>query len=148
MVVIYRLAGALAVAALAIYALLVLGCLAALGAALTAPGIAGFVLSIGMAVDANILIFERIREEILAGRTQRMAVDEGFKNALSAIIDSNLSSIITGLILYQIGTGAVRGFATTLILGILASFFTAVFITRTFFMIYMDRKAATTPISI
>lgn len=148
MVGIYRLAGALAIAALAIYVLLVLGGLAAFGAALTAPGIAGFVLSIGMAVDANILIFERIREELLAGRTQRVAVDEGFQHALSAIIDSNLSSIITGLILYQLGTGPVRGFATTLILGIVASFFTAVFITRTFFMIYMDRKAAATPISI
>ena len=148
MVVIYRFAGFLAIMALAIYVLLVLGGLAAFDATLTAPGIAGFVLSIGMAVDANILIFERIREEILAGRTQRVAVDEGFRHALSAIIDSNLSSIITGLILYQIGTGPVRGFAVTLILGIVASFFTAVFITRTFFLIYMDRKSATAPISI
>src|SRR5262245_6614224 len=148
MIVIYRFAGVLAVLALAIYVLLVLGGLAAFQATLTAPGIAGFVLSIGMAVDANVLIFERIREEILAGRTQRVAVDDGFKHALSAIIDSNLSSIITALILYQIGTGPVRGFAVTLILGVVCSFFTAVFITRTFFLIYMDRKAATTPISI
>jgi preprotein translocase subunit SecD len=148
MIFIYRFAGMLAILALAIYVVLVLGGLAAFQATLTAPGIAGFVLSIGMAVDANILIFERIREEILAGRTQRIAVDEGFKHALSAIIDSNLSSIITALILYQIGTGPVRGFAVTLILGVVCSFFTAVFITRTFFLIYMDRKAATTPISI
>jgi preprotein translocase subunit SecD len=148
MTVIYRLAGLLAILALAIYVILVLGGLAAFQATLTAPGIAGFVLSIGMAVDANILIFERIREEILAGRAQRVAVDDGFKHALSAIIDSNLSSIITALILYQIGTGPVRGFAVTLILGVVCSFFTAVFITRTFFLIYMDRKAATKPISI
>lgn len=148
MLVFYRLAGLLAVVALAIYVVLVLGGLAGFGATLTAPGIAGFVLSIGMAVDANILIFERIREEILAGKTQRVAVDEGFRHALSAIIDSNLSSIITALVLYQVGTGPVRGFAVTLILGVVASFFTAVFITRTFFMVYMDRKAATKPISI
>ncbi|HSL72164.1 MAG TPA: protein translocase subunit SecD [Longimicrobiales bacterium] len=148
MIVIYRFAGLLSILALAIYVLLVLGGLAFFQATLTAPGIAGMVLSVGMAVDANILIFERIREEILAGRTQRVAVDEGFKNALSAIIDSNLSSIITALILYQIGTGPVRGFAVTLILGVVASFFTAVFITRTFFLIYMDRKSAAKPISI
>jgi preprotein translocase subunit SecD len=148
MVGIYRFSGVLAVVALAIYVLLVLGGLAAFGATLTAPGIAGFVLSVGMAVDANILIFERIREEMLAGKSQRIAVEEGFKHALSAIIDSNLSSIITALILYQVGTGPVRGFAVTLILGVTASFFTAVFITRTFFMVYMDRKPAAAPISI
>ena len=85
---------------------------------------------------------------MLAGKSQRISVDEGFKHALSAIIDSNLSSIITALILYQIGTGPVRGFAVTLILGVTASFFSAVFITRTFFMVYMDRKPATAPISI
>ena len=148
MLVIYRFSGLLAVVALGIYVLLVLGGLAGFGATLTAPGIAGFVLSVRMAVDANVLIFERIREEMLAGKSQRIAVDEGFKHALSAIIDSNLSSIITALILYRLGTGPVRGFAVTLILGVTASFFTAVFITRTFYMIYMDKKPATKPISI
>lgn len=148
MLVFYRVAGLLAVLALGIYCVLVLGGMAGFEATLTAPGIAGFVLSVGMAVDANVLIFERIREEVLAGRTQRMAVEEGFKHAMSAIVDSNLSTIITCLILYQVGTGPVRGFAVTLIIGVIASFFSAVFITRTFFMIYMDRKPATKPISI
>jgi len=148
MLVFYRMAGLLSVLALGIYCVLVLGGMAGFEATLTAPGIAGFVLSVGMAVDANVLIFERIREEILAGRTQRMAVDEGFKHAMSAIVDSNLSTIITCLILYQVGTGPVRGFAVTLIMGVIASFFSAVFITRTFFMVYMDRKPATKPISI
>src|SRR5690606_119303 len=115
---------------------------------LTAPGIAGLILSIGMAVDANVLIFERIREELAAGRTTRVAVDEGFKHAMSAIVDSNLTTLITALILDQVGTGPVRGFAVTLSIGIIASFFSAVFITRTFFMFYMNRKRANEPISI
>ncbi len=148
MVYIYRLAGAMAVTALGFYVLFVLAMLAGLGANLTAPGIAGFILSIGMAVDANVLIFERIREELEAGRSQRAAVDEGFKNAMSAIIDTHITTIITSLILYQVGTGPVQGFAVTLSIGILASFFTAVYITRTLFLIYLDRKQPAKPISI
>jgi preprotein translocase subunit SecD len=150
MVGIYRLAGLLAILALMVYVLIVLGGLAALGdnATLTAPGIAGLILSVGMALDANFLIFERIREELLAGRSNRAAVDDGFRHAMSAIIDSNLTTIITALILFQVGTGPVRGFAVTLTIGILASFFSAVFVTKTFFMIYLDRKAPSEPISI
>jgi preprotein translocase subunit SecD len=148
MVVYYRLAGVLAVAALALYVILVLGGLTAIDAALSAPGIAGLILSLGMAVDANVLIFERIREELAAGRSTRAAADEGFKAAMSAIVDSNLTTLITALILYQVGTGPVRGFAVTLSIGILASFFSAVYITRTFFLIYLDRKKAAEPISI
>lgn len=144
----YRAAGFMAVGALAIYVLLVMGGLAAFKATLTAPGIAGMILSIGMAVDANVLIFERVREELIAGRTARAAVDAGFQHAMSAIVDSNLTTLITALILYQVGTGPVRGFAVTLSIGIIASFFSAVFITRTFFMIYLDRKRPTEPISI
>jgi protein-export membrane protein SecD len=144
----YRVAGALAVCALTLYMVLLLGGLAALGATLTAPGIAGFILSIGMAVDANVLIFERIREELAAGRTPRLAVDAGFQHAMSAIVDSNLTTLITALILFQVGTGPVRGFAVTLSIGIIASFFTAVFITRTFFLLYLERKRAADPISI
>jgi preprotein translocase subunit SecD len=129
--------------------IMVLGGLAMIpGATLTAPGIAGLILSVGMALDANFLIFERIREEMADGRTNRAAVDEGFKQAMSAIIDSNLTTIITALILYQVGTGPVRGFAVTLTLGILASFFSAVFVTKTFMMIYLERKAPSEPISI
>ncbi|HEU5208761.1 MAG TPA: protein translocase subunit SecD [Longimicrobiales bacterium] len=144
----YRVAGMLAVLALSIYVLLVMGGLAGMNATLTAPGIAGLILSIGMAVDANVLIFERIREELALGRTTRVAVDEGFKHAMSAIVDSNLTTLITALILFQVGTGPVRGFAVTLSIGIIASFFTAVFITRTFFLVYLDRKRASDAISI
>lgn len=148
LIVYYRVSGALAALALGVYSILVLGGMAAIGATLTAPGIAGFILSIGMAVDANVLIFERTREELLAGRTNRLAVDEGFKNAMSAIVDSNLTTLITALILYKVGTGPVQGFAVTLSLGIIASFFSAVFVTRTLFMIYLERRRPSEPISI
>ncbi|HEY0671783.1 MAG TPA: protein translocase subunit SecD [Longimicrobiales bacterium] len=149
MVAIYRFSGFLAIMALLVYVLMVLGGLAAFpDAALTAPGIAGLILSIGMALDANFLIFERIREEIDAGRSNRVAMDEGFSNAMSAIVDSNLTTIITALILFQVGTGPVRGFAVTLTIGILASFFSAVFVTKTFYMLYLNRKAPSEPISI
>ena len=148
MIAYYRVAGTLAVVALSIYLLLLLGGLAGFGADLTAPGIAGIILSLGMAVDANVLIFERIREELALGRTPRAAVDNGFQHAMSAIVDSNLTTLITALILFQVGTGPVRGFAVTLSIGIVASFFTAVFITRTFFMLYLERRRTADAISI
>ena len=113
-----------------------LGALAAFQAVLTLPGIAGMILSLAMAVDANVLINERIKEELAAGKTLRRAVEDGYKNAFSAILDSNLTTIITGIILALFGTGAIRGFAITLIIGITASFLTAVFITR---MVYENR---------
>ncbi len=144
----YHFAGFLAVTALCSYVLVVLGGLAAFNATLTAPGIAGFILSIGMGVDANVLIFERIREELTGGRTVRAAVDAGFQEAMSAIIDTHLTTLITALILYYVGTGAVRGFAVTLSVGIVASFFSSVFVTRTLFLLYMERRASTEPISI
>jgi preprotein translocase subunit SecD len=144
----YRLSGALAVGALALYILLTLGGLAMLDATLTLPGLAGLVLSIGIAVDANVLIFERIREELQAGKTIRLAVDEGFRHAMSAIIDSNVTTVLTGLFLFQFGTGPVKGFAVTLILGIAASMITAIFVTRTFFLIWLDRKPAMATLSI
>ena len=144
----YRVAGILSVFALGVYVMLVLGGLAMFGATLTVPGIAGLILSVGMAVDANVLIFERIREELDAGRAVRTAVEDGFGNALSAIVDANLTTLITALILFQFGTGPVRGFAVTLSIGILASFFTALYVTRSFFFMYLSRKRATDPISI
>ncbi len=144
----YRLAGILAVVALACYVVFLLGGLAGLGATLTLPGIAGLILSIGMAVDANVLIFERIREELAADKTPRTAVDAGFANALSAIVDANLTTLITGIILFQFGTGPVRGFAVTLCIGILASFFSAIYVTRTLFMIYLNRRAGGESVSI
>jgi preprotein translocase subunit SecD len=144
----YRVAGILALGALTVYVIMVMGGLAALDATLTVPGIAGLILSVGMAVDANVLIFERIREEVIAGRATRTAVDEGFGNALSAIVDANLTTLITALILFQFGTGPVRGFAVTLSIGIVASFFSAIFVSRTLFLLYLSGKKTADPISI
>jgi preprotein translocase subunit SecD len=148
MILYYKVAGLLAVVALGIYIVLVLGGLAAFGATLTLPGIAGLILSIGMAVDANVLIFERVREELAAGKTVRTSVDEGFGHAMSAIIDSNLTTLLTALILYQFGTGPVRGFAVTLSIGIIASFFSAVYVTRTLFLFYLSRRDTARELSI
>jgi protein-export membrane protein SecD len=148
MIVYYRFTGFLAVSALVVYVAILMGGLAALNATLTLPGIAGIILSIGMAVDANVLIFERIREELDAGRAIRTAVDEGFGHALSAIVDANITTLITALILFQVGTGPVRGFAVTLSIGIVASFFTALYVTRTLYLIYLRGKTATDTISI
>jgi preprotein translocase subunit SecD len=148
MVLYYRMAGALAVSALTLYVLFTLGGLSMLDATLTLPGLAGLVLSIGIAVDANVLIFERIREELAAGKTVRLAVDEGFQHAMSAIIDSNVTTVLTALFLFQFGTGPVKGFAVTLILGIAASMVTAIFVTRTMFMIWLDRKPTMATLSI
>ena len=144
----YKIAGVMAVFALAAYVVFVLGLLAGLNATLTLPGIAGFILSIGMAVDANVLIFERIREESDAGKTARTAVDQGFEHAMSAIVDANLTTLITAAILYQFGTGPIRGFAVTLGFGIIASFFTALFVTKTFFLFYLERRGPTEELSI
>jgi preprotein translocase subunit SecD len=118
------------------------------GATLTLPGIAGLILSIGMAVDANVLIFERIREELADGRSPRIAVNEGFSNALSAIVDAQVTTLLTAFVLFQFGTGPVRGFAVTLAIGIVASMFTAIFVTRTFFMLYLSRRPAAETVSI
>lgn len=148
MIAYYRTAGLLAVLALAIYLVLVMGGLSTLNATLTLPGIAGLILSIGMAVDANVLIFERIREELERRRAPRTAVEDGFSNALSAIVDANITTLITGLILLQFGTGPVRGFAVTLCIGIVASFFSALYVTRTLFLLYLSGKRGSDPISI
>ncbi|MGE0556613.1 MAG: protein translocase subunit SecF, partial [Gemmatimonadales bacterium] len=135
----YGWSGVLAVLALAIYALLCLGAIALFGGALTLPGLAGFVLSVGMAVDANVLIFERIREERQRGTGLRAAIGDGFRHALPAIIDSNLTTLLTALFLFRFGTGPVQGFAVTLSVGIVASMFTAVFVTRTLYLLWLKR---------
>jgi preprotein translocase subunit SecD len=140
----YRFSGLLAVMGLCLYMLFTLAALAGFNAVLTLPGLAGFVLSIGIAVDANVLIFERIREELDRGKTVRTAVDEGFRHAMSAIIDSNVSTALTAAVLYQYGTGPVRGFAVTLLAGIAASMVTSIFVVRTFYMIWLTRKGAQT----
>jgi len=144
----YRRAGFLAIAALFFYVLFTLGGLASFGATLTLPGLAGFVLSLGLAVDANVLIFERIREEIRLDKTPRAAVDSGFQHAMPAIIDANVTTVITAAFLFQFGTGPVKGFAVTLIIGIVASLITAVFVTRTFFLIWLQRRTVTQELSI
>ena len=144
----YRLSGALAVGALVLYVLFTLAGLTMFGLTLTLPGLAGFALSIGMAVDTNVLIFERMREELAAGKTVRLAVEEGFKNAMSAIIDSNVTTLLTGFILWVVGTGPVQGFAVTLVVGIFASMITAIFATRTLFMIWLQRQPAMSTLSI
>lgn len=148
MLLYYKVAGLLAILALGVYLALVMGGLAALNATLTLPGIAGLILSVGMAVDANVLIFERVREELARRRAPKTAVDEGFGAAMSAIVDANITTLITGLILFQFGTGPVRGFAVTLCIGIVASFFSALYVTRTFFLVYLSRKRGSDPISI
>ncbi len=131
MLVVYNIIpGSLAVLALLLNVFFTLGILTSFQAALTMSGIAGMVLSLGTAVDANVLIYERIKEELRAGKDMRLAINAGYSNAFSAIFDSNLTSVITGVILYLFGTGPIRGFATTWIIGIVCSFFTAVYLTR------------------
>jgi preprotein translocase subunit SecD len=144
----YRTSGALAVVALAVYLLFTLGALSMIGATLTLPGLAGIVLSIGLTVDNNVLIFERMREELLHGKTVRLAIDEGFRHAMNAIVDSNVCMVLTALFLFQFGTGPVKGFAVTLILGIIASMITSIFVTRTFYMIWLSRRPAMSTLSI
>ncbi|EAZ91671.1 protein translocase subunit SecD [Crocosphaera chwakensis] len=135
MAVYYRLPGVLADLALAIYTLLTLACYSLIGVTLTLPGIAGFILSIGMAVDANVLIFERTREELRSGKTLYSGVESGFYRAFSSIIDSNVTTLIACGALFGLGSGLVKGFALTLAIGVLVSMFTALTCTRTFLLV-------------
>ncbi len=139
MIVYYRVGGGVADLALVINVLFVMGIMASFKATLTLPGIAGLVLTLGMAVDTNVLIFERIREEMGSGKPLRTAVDIGYKKAFSAIIDSHVTSIITGIILYQFGSGPIQGFALTLLFGIGANLFTAIVITHFIFDIMLEK---------
>jgi preprotein translocase subunit SecD len=141
MLIYYRLSGLIADVALVLNLLILLACMAAFGATLTLPGIAGIALTIGMAVDTNILIFERIREELRVGKTARASIDAGFHRALRTIIDTHLTVMVTAAILYNFGTGPVKGFAVSLFVGLAASLFTAYFFTRLLFdVIYMGRR--------
>ncbi|TYB32667.1 MAG: protein translocase subunit SecD, partial [Flexistipes sinusarabici] len=130
----YRLSGILADAALLINFILILGFMNFLGATLTLPGIAGLILIVGMSVDANVLIFERVREELRFGRTPLNALEAGYEKAMSTIMDANITTFIATIVLFQFGTGPIKGFAVTLSIGILASLFTAIFVTRTVFL--------------
>jgi len=140
MILYYRLPGFVADAALICYGIIMLGMLSLFNSTLTLPGIAGFILSIGMAVDANIIIFERLKEEIIIGKTFRAALDAGFNRAFTAILDANVTTLIATVVLYIFGTGPIRGFAVTLSLGILVSMFSAIIITRTFLSIVIARR--------
>ncbi len=139
----YKSPGFVADFALLIYIVIVLGVLSAINAVLTLPGIAGIILSVGMAVDANVLILERIKEEMADGRRLRSAIEAGFSRAFATILDSNITTLITAAVLFFVGTGGVRGFAVTLGVGILASMFTAVFVTRFILDIVVDRRPDT-----
>ncbi len=140
MAIYYNRAGFVADLALITNIFFIFGVLASLGAVLTLPGIAGIVLTLGMAVDANVIIYERILEELRAGKGQKLAISDGYKNAYSAIIDGNVTTLLTGIVLYVFGTGPVQGFATTLIIGILSSLFTAILISRLIFSYWIDRN--------
>lgn len=140
MIIYYRFPGLLVAVILAIYGLILLGTLAGLGATLTLPGIAGLILSIGMAVDANIIIFERIKDERRSGKTLRASIDAGFKRAYTTIVDSNVTTLITAIILANFTSGTVKGFAVTLAIGVLVSMFTAFFVTRNVMELFTNSK--------
>ena len=143
MIIYYRVAGTIADFALIWNIVLVLAVLASLQATLTLPGIAGLILTVGMSIDANVIIFERIREELRKGKTPKAAVDGGYERALTTIIDANVTTLIASLVLWQFGTGPIKGFATVLFWGILISMFTAIFVTRTIFNFFTNRKGLT-----
>jgi protein-export membrane protein SecD len=140
MIIYYKGAGILATMALILNLIMVIAVLAGLNATLTLPGIAGLILTIGMAVDANVIIFERIREELDLGKTVRAAIDSGYERAFITILDANVTTLIAAFVLAWVGSGPIKGFAVTLSTGIICSMFTAIFVTRTVFMFFSDRK--------
>ncbi|RMZ49717.1 protein translocase subunit SecD [Candidatus Marinimicrobia bacterium PRS2] len=140
MIIYYKGAGLLATLALMLNLIMVMAVLAGIGATLTLPGIAGLILTIGMAVDANVIIFERIREELDLGKTVRAAIDSGYERAFITILDANVTTLIAAFVLAWVGSGPIQGFAVTLSTGIICSMFTAIFVTRTVFMFFSDRK--------
>jgi preprotein translocase subunit SecD len=144
----YRGAGVNAVVALLLNMILMLAALIVFEATLTLPGIAGIILTIGMAVDSNVLVFERIREELLSGKTVASSVDQGFKRAIVTIIDTHVTTVISSLFLFVFGTGPLRGFAVTLIIGLVINLFSAVYVSRTIFMWWLSRKRRAETLSI
>ena len=148
MLLVYKLTGINAVIALLFNFIIVFGALAYFGATLTLPGVAGLILTIGMAVDANVLVFERVREELRSGKTVKSAVAAGFSNALSSVLDANITTLIAAIFLFQFGTGPIRGFAVTLSVGIIASVFTAIINSRFLFDLALSRKGRVEKLSI
>ena len=148
MLIYYRGSGVNAVVALILNMILMLAGLIVFGATLTLPGIAGIILTIGMAVDSNVLIFERIREEIRAGKTIPSAVEQGFQRAFITIIDTHVTTIVSSLFLFVFGTGPIRGFAVTLVIGLLVNLFSAVYVSKTIFIWLLSRKERVESLSI
>jgi preprotein translocase subunit SecD len=148
MVFYYRLSGLNAVFALFLNILILMGMLAYFGASLTLPGIAGIILTVGMAVDANVLVFERIREELAQGKNVLSSISSGFSRAFRTILDANVTTIIAAIFLFQFGTGPIRGFAVTLIIGISASMFTAIFVSRLIFDLAFSKRKKVEKLSI
>jgi preprotein translocase subunit SecD len=144
MLAFYKLAGINAIVSVAMNLVILLGFMAYVDATMTLPGIAGFILTIGMGVDSNVLIFERIKEELAAGRGVKAAVGAGFDRVFLTILDTHVASLIAAAFLFQFGTGPIRGFATTLTFGLLSNVFTAVFVSRTVFELVLSRRQATT----
>jgi preprotein translocase subunit SecD len=144
MLLYYRLSGVNAISALVLNVLLLFGGMGLFHSTLTLPGIAGVILTIGMAVDANVLVFERIREELRAGRTVRSAIDMGFERAFTSIIDTHVTTLISAMFLFQFGTGPIKGFAVTLVIGLLASLYTSVFVSRWIFDLVLSRRKVAT----
>ena len=141
MIIYYKGSGILATLALLLNLVMVIAVLAGLNATLTLPGIAGLILTIGMAVDANVIIFERIREELALGKTVRAAIESGYERAFITILDANVTTLIAAFVLAWIGSGPIKGFAVTLSAGIVCSMFTAIFVTRSVFMFFSERKS-------
>src|SRR5262249_34429957 len=139
MVIYYHLSGMIAIGALAINVLYIIGALAGFGATLTLPGIAGLVLTIGMAVDTNVLIFERIREELRNQRSVRQSVEMGYDRAFRTILDAHVTTLISAMFLFQFGTGPIKGFAVTLSIGLIANLYTAVLFTRMIYDYWLSR---------
>jgi len=144
----YRAAGVNAVVALVLNLIILLAALAYFGAVLTLPGIAGVILTIGMGVDSNVLVFERIREELRAGKAPASAVAAGFDRAFLTIIDTHVTTIVSAVFLFMFGTGPVRGFAVTLVIGLLANLFTAIYVSRTIFGWHLGRMPRQAALSI
>src|SRR5688500_17824990 len=148
MLLYYKLAGLNAITSVVVNLIILLGIMAYLGATMTLPGIAGFILTIGIGVDSNVLIFERIKEELAAGKAARAAVNAGFDRVWWTIVDTHVSSLIAAAFLFQFGTSTIRGFATTLTIGLISNVFTAVFVSRTMFELVLSRRRQVQTISI
>jgi preprotein translocase subunit SecD len=148
MLAFYKLSGVNAIVALALNLIILLGLMAYIGAVMTLPGIAGFILTIGIGVDSNVLIFERIKEELEAGRGVRAAINAGFSRVFLTLLDTHVAALISAAFLFQFGTGPIRGFAVTLSVGLLSNLFTSTFVSKTLFELVLSRRHQVASLSI